>query len=65
MNERLLKTAKQFPHSKARQRVLEEAMNAIAGVLLVMLGEMEATPAEAAEATQAMKNLLEVLSDGS
>lgn len=65
MNKRELKTAKQFPHSKARQRVLEEAMNAIAGILLVMLGEMDATAPQAEAAVKSVKALMEVLSDGS
>ena len=64
VNKREIKAAKQFPHSKARQRCLEEAMNAIAGVLLVMLGELEATDEQALVAVESMKLLLEVL-DGS
>ncbi len=61
MNKRDVDAAKRFPHSKARQRVLEEAMNAIAAVLLVMLGELEATPEQSDEAILSMNLLMEVL----
>jgi len=61
MKKRELDAAKLFPQSKVRQLVLEDAMNAIAGILLVMLGELECTLEEAAVAVVKLKLLLEVL----
>jgi len=61
MNKRELNSAKRFPHSRARQLVLERGMDAIARILLTMLGHLEPTDDQQVEAVRAVQLIMEVL----
>ncbi len=62
MKPRELDAAKRRPQSKARQRILELGMDASAGLLLVLLGELEKpSDEEYAEAVDAIKLMATIL----
>lgn len=65
MKPREIESAKRIPQSKARQRVLEKGMDAVAIILLQMLGHKFEVEESKTELIDAIVLMAEVLNDGS